>query len=189
MERRTCMYDIRAGRRDDGERRIEGYFAVFDDSYELWKGAYETVDPHAFDKTLDGDIRALINHNTTLVIGRTVSKTLTLRVDGKGLWGSILINPEDTDAVNAWARCDRGDISQCSFGFEIVSEKYTNENGVHHWTLCEVQLHEVSICTFPAYKGTSVTARDDSAQNDGIINRRKYQAWKIETEERIKKWH
>ena len=56
---------------------IEGYFAVFNSEYPLWEGASEIVKPGAFDTSVSGDVRALINHNTTLVLGRTKSGTLT----------------------------------------------------------------------------------------------------------------
>ena len=67
-------------------------------------------------------------------------------------------------------------MDQCSFGFEIVSEEteFRDDNSVH-WTITEVRLHEVSVCTFPAYEATSVSAR--SAQRDELEKRR-LQAWK-----------
>ncbi|MFR3430821.1 MAG: HK97 family phage prohead protease [Holdemanella porci] len=64
----------------DGKKYISGYFAVFNSNYQLWDGATESVDPHAFDGALDNDIRCLIDHDTRLVLGRTKSGTLTLKV-------------------------------------------------------------------------------------------------------------
>lgn len=55
-------------------------------------GFTEQIDPHAFDDQLGGDVRALIDHDTRLVLGRTCAGTLTLRVDEHGLWGSIAVN-------------------------------------------------------------------------------------------------
>ena len=66
-------------RAEDGNMYIDGYFAVYNSRYELWNGAYETIDTGAFDGETDGDVRALTNHDTTLVLGRTISGTLTLR--------------------------------------------------------------------------------------------------------------
>ena len=71
--------------RDDGDDLIiEGYFAVFDSPYVLWDGATEIVKPGAFAGCLSGDIRALIDHDTRLVLGRTKAGTLTLREDARG---------------------------------------------------------------------------------------------------------
>ena len=41
-----------------GGKEIEGYFAVFGSRYELFPGASESIDPHAFDGELTGDVRA-----------------------------------------------------------------------------------------------------------------------------------
>src|SRR5690606_33485190 len=101
---------------------IEGYWVVFNQETELWPGAFEEIAPTAFDGSLDRDVRALINHDSTLVLGRTKAGTLELRVDSHGLWGRVKINPKDTDAVNLYERVKRGDVDQCSFGFNILDE-------------------------------------------------------------------
>lgn len=163
-------------RDDDGNPIIEGYFAVFNTETELWPGAFEKIAPTAFDSSIAGDIRALINHDTTLVIGRTTNGTLELKVDSRGLWGRIRINPKDSDAMNIHARVERGDVNQCSFGFYIISEETDLRNdGSVVWTLTDVELFEVSCCTFPAYKETSIQARKRDAE---AIAERKADAWK-----------
>jgi len=145
---------------DDGDLVIEGYFVVFNRETELWPGAYEQVAPEAFDKTLGNDIRALINHETRLVLGRNKSGTLELRADTYGLWGRVKINPNDTDAMNLYERVKRGDVDQCSFGFNIVREETDwRDDGTVKWIIREIDLHEVSVVTFPAYEDTGVAAR------------------------------
>ena len=147
-------------RAEDGSLYIEGYFAVFGSEYRMWENAIETIDEDAFDDTLDGDIRALVNHDSTLVLGRTTAGTLTLRVDRTGLWGSIRINQADQDAMNLYERVKRGDVNQCSFGFDIIDQSTeVMENGTTVWTLKRVKLYEVSVVTFPAYEDTAVAAR------------------------------
>lgn len=147
--------------REDGENPvIEGYFSVFNTTYDMGFDMSESVAPGAFTKSLSNDVRALINHDTTLVLGRTSAHTLELREDLHGLWGKITINPKDSDAMNLYERVKRGDVSQCSFGFNIVSENTDiREDGSVHWTITEADLHEVSVCTFPAYEETAVSAR------------------------------
>ncbi len=145
---------------DSQDMFVEGYFAVFNRQTELWPGAFEEIAPGAFDSTLGNDIRALINHDTTLVLGRNKSGTLELKADSHGLWGRVKINPNDTDAVNVYERVRRGDVDQCSFGFNILKEETDwREDGSVKWTIQEVDLHEVSVCTFPAYEDTGVQAR------------------------------
>ena len=150
-ERQTRTHEAQFQTREDGdERRIEGYFSVFGSSYELWPGATESVDPHAFDDALTDDVRVLVDHDTRLVLGRTSAGTAELRVDEHGLWGSVLINPDDTDAMNAYARNKRGDVTQASFGFDILDEETERRSdGSVHWTIKKVKLYEVSLCTFP----------------------------------------
>ena len=149
-------------RAENDEMVIEGYFVVFNTPTELWRGAFEEIAPQALDKTLSNDIRGLINHDTTLVLARNKAKTLELKTDSRGLWGSIKINPNDTDAVNLYERVKRGDVDQCSFGFNVVSEETEwRDDGTVKWTITEVDLHEVSVCTFPAYEETGVQARHD----------------------------
>ena len=156
---RTLPTEFRAA--EEGQPpRIEGYFVVFDDTYDMGWGMTESIDPHAFDACLTDDVRCLTDHDTRLVLGRTTAGTLRLRVDEHGLWGSVDINTDDTDATNLYARVRRGDVSQCSFGFDILDEECENRaDGTQHYTVKAVRLYEVSCCTFPAYQSTAISAR------------------------------
>lgn len=171
-------------RDDDGKLAIEGYFAVFDSVYQIAPDMSESIAVGAFDNTLSGDIRALINHDTTLVLGRTKANTLKLRADNHGLWGHIDINPNDSDAMNLYNRVQRGDVDQCSFGFDILNEETDfREDGSVHWTIKEVRLYEVSPCTFPAYEETHINAR--TKERDELVKRRN-EAWKDKMLKKLK---
>ena len=75
-----------------------------------------------------------------------------------------------------YERVKRGDVDQCSFGFDILDEETEfRENGEIHWTIKKVKLYEVSVCTFPAYTETSVSAR--KKDYDDIV-KRKNDVWK-----------
>lgn len=171
--------------RDDGDDLIiEGYFAVFDSPYVLWDGATEIVKPGAFAGCLSGDIRALIDHDTRLVLGRTKAGTLTLREDARGLYGTIKINRDDADAMSLYARVQRGDVDQCSFGFDIEEETFVDLGGGQcRWEINKVNpLYEVSVVTYPAYEETAVKARHaDLAE----IQRRQAEAWKTKMKTRL----
>ncbi len=170
---------------DAQDMYIEGYFAVFGRETELWPGAYEEIAPGAFDETLGNDIRALINHDTTLVLGRNKAGTLELKADSYGLWGRIKINPNDSDAVNLYERVKRGDVDQCSFGFNITSEETDwRDDGTVKWTITGIDLHEVSVCTFPAYEETGVQARKAEVEQH---RQRLLEAKKNKLRERIEK--
>jgi len=170
---------------DAQDMYIEGYFAVFGRETELWPGAYEEIAPGAFDETLNNDIRALINHDTTLVLGRTKTGTLELKTDSYGLWGRVKINPKDSDAVNLYERVKRGDVDQCSFGFNITSEETDwRDDGTVKWTITGIDLHEVSVCTFPAYEDTGVQARKKQVEQ---YRQRLLDAKKKQLKERLRK--
>lgn len=181
---RSLTADLQTRAEDGGEKVIEGYFAVFNSETELWPGAYEEIDPTAFDNTLSNDVRALINHDTAFVLGRNKAGTLDLKVDSRGLWGSIKINPNDTDAVNLYERVKRGDVDQCSFGFNILNEETDfRDDGTVKWRLKEIDLHEVSVVTFPAYEATGVQARMQEVQQH---EKRKIEQRKNKLKERLK---
>lgn len=170
-------------REEDGEMYISGYFAVFNSEYEMWPGAVESIADTAFDGALADDIRCLIDHETRLVLGRNKAGTLTLKVDARGLWGEVKINPNDQDAVNLYERVKRGDVDQCSFGFDILDEEFEDRGDSVKWTIKKVKLYEVSVVTFPAYEETSVSARKRQL---GEIKKRSVEAWKQRTLKKLK---
>lgn len=184
---RSTDFLAREEPRDGGsDLIIEGYFAVFGENYEIWPGATESIQKGAFAGVIGSDIRALTNHDATLVLGRTRAGTLTIYEDEKGLFGRIVINPDDADAMSLYARVKRGDVNQCSFGFEIAEEHVDfNDDGSVHWTIIRVDpLYEVSVCTFPAYEATSVSAR--KADYD-TIRQRRVETWREKVRRKLKK--
>lgn len=172
-----------------GDKYIEGYFVVFNQETELWRGVYEKIDPHALDESIrENDIRCLFNHDSGAVLGRTSAQTFRLSVDDYGVYGSVKVNDNDSMACDVYARVARGDISGCSFGFFPDEEDYTvDENGNTHWTVLKADTHELSVCTFPAYPQTDIQARRKDFENAVSAKREKQ---KIQLKERIEKiWH
>ena len=177
----------RSDNNETDEMKIEGYFVVFNSETELYDGMFEEISDKAFANIDLSDVRALADHDTAKVLGRTKSNTLKLSVDDKGLFGEITINKNDTEAVNLYERVKRGDIDQCSFGFNILNETMEQRaDGTTKWTITEIELFEVSVVTFPAYADTSVEAR--SAQIEQM-KQRNLQTRKQQLKERIQKWH
>lgn len=187
MERRMITISSDFQTREDGGRKIiAGYFSVYGSIYNIGPGMSEEIAPGAFDDCLEDDVRALINHDTTLVMGRTKAKTLILKVDEKGLYGEIEINQADTDALNCYSRVQRKDVNQCSFGFDILDEETVyKEDGSVHWIIRKVKLYEVSVCTFPAYEETAVEARQKQADH---FNKRKLEQQKLEISNRLERF-
>lgn len=194
MERRVIDVGKFQTREENGKRFLDGYFSVFNQPYEVCPGWIETVAPGAFSRTLrEGkDVKVLWNHNTDLVLGSTENRTAHLSEDDVGLHGPVEINEEDQDAKNAIARVARGDVRGCSFGFEIRGvEESWDENGTYRTRLTDVELFEVSPCTFPAYAQTSITARaketlEDAKKKLVEAREKKRNDWREEMRKRLK---
>lgn len=189
MEQRTLlMHDMQTRSDDNDDLYLEGYFAVYGDIYNVWDGATESIAPGAFEESIHGDVRALYNHDDNLILGRTSAGTLELKDDSHGLWGRIKLNRNDTDAMNAYERIKRGDVTGCSFGFNIESEETDyREDGTVHWTITKVNpLYEISPCVFPAYGATSVSARGKELDD---MRKRKLELRKEEIRKRLRGEH
>ena len=173
-------------RQENDAKYIEGYFIRFNEETELWDGVFEEVDPEAVDDSLkNNDIRCLFNHDTSIVLGRTGNGTLELKKDSKGIFGRVKINPNDKQALDIYARIERGDINACSFGFNIINEEIQNrDDGTVKFILKKIDLHEVSPVTFPAYPTTSIQAREKDLEE---YKQRQLEVRKNKLKERLKK--
>lgn len=173
---------------DSGDLILSGYFIKFDEETELWPGYCEVIKRAGVEKaTTDADIRALFNHDDSLVLGRTGNGTLTLGVDDVGLFGDIIINKDDPQAVGAYARVKRGDVIGCSFGFiPIKIETEEREDGSYLDTVLELEIFEVSPCTFPAYPQTEIAARQKDFESQSRANREALDKRKKEIKEKFK---
>ena len=162
---------------------ISGYFIVFDTETELYPGVREEVSPDALVGVDLSDVKALIDHDTSKVLGRTKAGTLSLSVDSKGLYGEIIVNESDQEAMNLYSRVQRGDVDQCSFGFEILNEEMIqNSDGTVKFIIKSINLYEVSVVTFPAYQDTAVEARSKQIED---AQKRTLQARKDELKEKL----
>lgn len=146
------------------EMIIEGYFALYEQETELYEGIFEVISKGAFDNTLGNDIRALWNHNTQYVLGRNKSGSLEIKADDKGLFAIIKL-PKTQYAEDLHELVKRGDVDQCSFGFNILDEEIEElASGGYRWRIKDIDLHEISVVTFPAYENTSVQARSKQVE-------------------------
>ena len=161
VERRySSQAELRA---DDQAGIIEGYAAVFDQPSEDLGGFIEIIEPGAFKKTIqEADIRALFNHDPNYVLGRNRAGTLRLAEDAHGLQFEVKL-PDTTWARDLLQTVRRGDVSQASFGFQTVRDRWKiiedQDEVMRKRTLLEVKLFDVSPVTYPAYPQTGVNAR------------------------------
>lgn len=177
---RSRKTEFRAEPPADGQPYlIEGYFVVFGQPYYVDDYCEEVIDRHAFDNAVMNDVRALIDHNSRLVLGRRneTVQTLEFEIDDTGVYGRIQVNPDDTDAMSLRARVLRGDVDQASFGFIERRWEYEDlPDGRVRRTVLEIaELLELTVCTFPAYEQTSVSARSrngDALRKDVLKHRK-----------------
>ena len=183
-EIRTLGLELRAM---DGEekRTVRGYAATFNSPSGDLGGFIEQIDSSAFDETDMSDVRALFNHDQNYVLGRTVSGTLRLMKDEKGLAYEVDL-PDTQLGRDMYESIKRGDISQSSFAFTIEDDEFRMEDGNVYRTIKKIKrLYDVAPVTFPAYEATSVMARakefininnktEDNSNTDAIRQRELY---------------
>ncbi len=158
-KRTTGTIEVREA--DGDEMILEGYASVFNSETDL--GAFrEVIKPGAFDGVMDNDVRALINHDPNLVLGRTTNGTLELSVDERGLKYKVKLGNQ-TYARDFYESVKRGDISQSSFAFTIEEQSWNEERTVRSIDKVRTLL-DVSPVTYPAYSAATVMARDQQPE-------------------------
>ncbi|MBV9549098.1 MAG: HK97 family phage prohead protease [Alphaproteobacteria bacterium] len=165
MEKRSLVRPLEV-RAASGGRTVAGYAAVFNVQADICGCFQEQIAPGAFSDALAGDVRALINHDTGRVIGRTRAGTLRLAQDQVGLAVEIDL-PDTADGRDLATLIERGDISGMSFGFEVTKQTWDETGDTPIRTIQAVNLFEVSAVAFPAYDDTSIAMRSlEAARRD-----------------------
>ena len=111
LEKRIFTVNEFRATEDNGIQKIIGYAALFNVWSQDMGGFVETIEPGAFTRSLQNgaDVRAVINHDPNLILGRSKSGTLTLTEDDIGL--RVEIVPPDTQyARDLMTSIKRGDI-------------------------------------------------------------------------------
>lgn len=160
---RRILADVRVEL--DHDRTIRGTAIVFDALSQDLGGFREIIKPEAIDRTLrEGlDVRALVDHDTGKVLGRTKSGTLLLRKTRRGLEVSIDA-PNTSYARDLLESVERGDISGMSFGFRTLTDDWRMEDGETIREVTDMIVSEVSVVAFPAYTQTDASVAQRSLQ-------------------------
>jgi len=172
LERRFLPLEGADLRADADGRKLTGYAAVFNQEAVIGGSWREEVAPGAYARTLsEHDIRALWNHDASVVLGRNKAGTLRLWEDVHGL------NAEIAPPENEWGRpvldaVKRGDVSGMSIAFRAVKQEWVHppegSRELPKRTIREARLYEVSPVTFPAFPSTTlgVRAEDLTPEDD-----------------------
>jgi uncharacterized protein len=182
LERRAFV-ECRAEASDNG-RKIRGYAIVFNSLSVDLGGFREIIAPEAVDRTLSEglDVRALVDHDSAKVIGRTRAGTLVLRKDSKGLRMEVEPDTDISYANDIMRAVSRGDVSGMSFGFRTLGDEWNYEEKTPLRTVTDMRISEVSIVTFPAYQATDVQVAQRSLQAFQAQSKGNRVEW-------LRKWH
>ncbi|HCW79588.1 MAG TPA: HK97 family phage prohead protease [Ruminococcaceae bacterium] len=156
---------------DEKGKVLEGHAAVFGQTTNICDCFNEIIARGAFDNTDFTDVLFDVNHDLdSLPLARSrnnnANSTLQLSVDDQGLAIRALLDIENNpDAKALWNSVQRGDISGMSFIFSVRSDEWTGEDtDMPTRTITDIaKVYEVSAVSMPAYDGTDINARGQSA--------------------------
>lgn len=145
---------------DDEQMIVEGYALRFNKLSNDLGGFVEEIDKDALKDADLSDVRCLIDHDSSKVLGRTTSETLELTVDSEGLYFRCQL-PNTSYSKDLYENIRLGNINQCSFGFILDEEDGDSfekrDDGLFKRTLRKIKsLFDVSVVTYPAYDDTNV---------------------------------
>ena len=155
--------EIRADKAGKKSVCVSGYVNVVERESRVLhdrSGPYiEKIAAGAFAKAIAarGPIELRFNHRT--ILGSTEDKSVELREDNIGLRA---VAPSVTDPAVV-AAAEKQELRGWSFGFVKKQDSWsTDDNGMRHRTLHDIELREVSILDkTPAYIATSIETRGE----------------------------
>ncbi|MDT0594552.1 HK97 family phage prohead protease [Glaciecola petra] len=152
-------------------KKIVGRPVVYGSRSEDLGGFTEIIQHGAFGDSINGDIRALVEHDYKMLLGRTISNTMSIRSDDQGLL--VEISPPDTrTADELMVSIERGDIRGMSFGFSVPTggDNWDYDQAPPLRTVTRAVLHEITITSMPAYKATNVAVAQRSMQVGQVVH-------------------
>jgi uncharacterized protein len=164
-EQRTVDVDVEAI--DTRGRTLHGYAAVYNVESEDLGGFRERIAAGAFRSVLDADVRALLNHDPSQVLGRTKSGTLRLFDEQRGLRFEVDL-PDSPLGENVREAVRRKDIDGASFRFRVDEDSWQGDLRTIETVK---ELKDVTVATFGAYPAASVELR--TRDNDAAEKRQK----------------
>lgn len=156
--------------REDGEdeaRTVHGLAVPFNRLSSDLGGFQEKIDPGALDRSLreNPDVVMLWQHDAATPITRATATeyALSLEVKRSGLYFAV-----DERAFSEAQRdlLRRGVVKEMSFGFVTREDSWDEDRKPFLRTVTDMDLHEISPVTWPAYNSTQVAVR--SAQRAGL---------------------
>lgn len=164
IERRRGTVSLVESNDSEKMPTIRGLAAPFDQICDepIWDEFYEMIQPGAFKRALADkktNCVAVVQHNDSyLPVARFKGGKGSLRLQETKEGLEFELEPPNTEAGRALVEAlKRGDIDGMSFAFRTVADRWDGtHNGKRLRVLEDLELHDVSFVTNPAYGGTYV---------------------------------
>jgi HK97 family phage prohead protease len=154
--------------------RLVGYAALWDARSLDLGGFVEILRRGAFTRSLSEhpDLRAFVDHDPAMIIGRVSADTLRVQEDAKGL--KVEIFPPDTQVGRDVVENVRvGNLDGMSFAFTLydrdTSERWHFKEKPPVREILEARIYEASVVAMPAYPDTTVAVRSMSAKQGRTV--------------------
>lgn len=167
METRMYVGKVESRASEDGSKiTIIGQPVVFDQKTDIAGLWSESIAPGAIDTETLRDVRLLINHDFSGVpLARSrrnnANSTMRATINDFAVDMEADLDAKNPKVIEVDSAIKRGDITGMSFAFLVDGEEWDDlDTDYPHRTITHVSvIYEFSICTFPAYEGTSVASR------------------------------
>lgn len=155
IERRVFLSEVEVRSAGENQHNIVGYAYKFNARSQNLGGFKETIlDGAGAESIKTDDIRALVNHDPNLILGRNMAGTLRVAEDSTGLHYEINADERVSYVRDLLISLERGDVTQSSFGFQVNPDGETWTRDTDDFPLRSVsslRLFDVSPVTYPAY--------------------------------------
>ncbi len=157
---------VKAFADESGAKIIGGLGAVYFDGtpgteYKYW-GVTFRLKPGCLDAAVaEDDVRSFFNHDENWLLGRTAAGTMRLFSDPKGIRYETVLNDDDSQARDVYAKVSRGDCTGSSMMFVITDSEMEVENkDTIEWVTGIKPLMEMGPVVFPAMTSATSVALD-----------------------------
>ena len=169
--------------------KVKGYAVVFNVPTLLYESDgikyYEQVDKNALTNADMKNVVFRYNHNDDFqVLARTSNNTLTLNVDGKGLYIEADLAPT-TAGKDIYELIKRKDVNKLSYAYVVETEHYEKKSNNEYVRIIDSikKLVDVSAVDFPAYHQTDLDVVKRSFEN--VVNEVEQKRKQIELKSKL----
>lgn len=170
-------------------KRIRGLAVPYGAMSDDLGGFREMFVRGAFGDSLTGEVRADVEHDRTMLLGRSSKGTLKLEERKEGLYAEITV-PDTQRGRDVLADVANGNLDAMSIGFVDADGEFRNKSGQLVREVSKAKLTAVTLTAFPAYRQTAGTlalrSLEQHRNQEAEAERLKAEAEKVAAEENAK---